>query len=86
MSVTEQMKALLEEGDAGSDSEMKMVLPQLVSAMMSIGLDPQDDDNQDHFIAMLKMVVMNKAKLKKAMNSFTGAKAAKAVKVAKASL
>ena len=57
MSVSEKMQSILEEADG--ESEMKMVLPQLVSAMMAIGLDPQDDDNQDHFIAMLKQVVMN---------------------------
>lgn len=93
--VTAQMKALLgedtvgeqEEMDAEVEVNMKALAPQLILAMQAMGMDPGNEEHLDAFLKTLKVMATSKANiLKVALRRWTGAKAAKAVKVAKATL
>jgi hypothetical protein len=80
------MKSLLSEAEESVEIEMKAALPQLILAMDAMGLDPQNDEHQEQFVAMLKKLVTNKSKLMSAMKMFSASKAKKALKAAKASV
>lgn len=93
--VTSQMKALLgedtvgeqEEMDAEVEVDMKALAPQLILAMQALGLDPGEEEHIDSFMKTLKVMSTSKANLMKvALRRWTGAKAAKAVKLAKSTL
>jgi hypothetical protein len=87
MTIADKMQNLLSEAEEGGDMDMKKVLPQLVLAMEAMGMDPADEEHQKQFIGVLKALVgPKKAALMKAMKSFSGAKASKALKAAKASV
>jgi hypothetical protein len=85
MQITSKMLALLGEEEVPKE-RIAALLPQLVLAMDAIGLDPKDEMHQEVFIGILKQLSTNKSALLKAMKTFSGAKATKAVKAAKASL
>jgi hypothetical protein len=89
----EQMEAILadaEEVVAGPDEaglELKSLIPQLGLAMQSQGLDPSDEDQVETFIKTLKLLATTKASmLRAALKRWAPAKAAKAVKVARAAV
>lgn len=84
MSIQTAMRELLAEAE-GAD-EMGMALPHLVNTMLALGMDPSDEDSQEHFLSILRMVVKNKSALKSAMKRHTGAKAMKAMKATKAAV
>ena len=93
--IREQMKELLGEGNWGEQEEMdaevevnmKALAPQLVLAMQAMGLDTASDEHLEAFMKTLKVMATSKANiLKVAMRRWTGAKAMKAVKLAKATL
>jgi hypothetical protein len=87
MTIADKMQNLLSEAEEGSDLDMKKVIPQLALAMEAMGLDPADEAHQKQFIALLKQAAgSKKAALMKALKSFSGAKASKALKAAKASV
>ena len=87
MAIADKMQILLSEAEEGGEMDMKKVLPQLALAMEAMGMDPADEEHQQKFIAVLKMLAgPKKAALMKALKSFSGAKASKALKAAKASV
>lgn len=88
MSVADRMNRLLSEEDEKKPVEIdvKPALMQLALAMDALGLDTKDEDAQEAFIHFLKQMASNKATLKRTLSNYTAAKAAKAVKTAKAAV
>lgn len=88
--IQSRMAALLGESDAPTEenplplANFKPLVQQLVVAMQAIGLNPDEDDNVDVFLKMLKTVSTSKAQmLRTALKNRTGAKASRAVRIAK---
>lgn len=76
-----------EEMDGEVEVNMKALAPQLALAMQSLGLDPSEEEHIDAFLKSLKMMATSKSNLlKQALKRWSGAKASKAVKVAKAAI
>lgn len=73
----------------GAESETaalntKAVIAQLVLAMQAVGLDPADEEQLDQFMKLLKTLATNKAQMvKAAIKNWSGAKASRALRVAK---
>lgn len=97
--IREQMKELLgetvdqadqiesEEMEAEVEVDMKALAPQLLLAMQAMGLDVGNDEHLDAFMKTLKVMATSKANIMKtALRRWSGARAARAVKVAKATL
>lgn len=84
MSVSNQMKALLEESE---EMDLSAIIPQLVLGMEAMGLDPSEEDGQKKFVQILKLLSgSKKAALISGMKKFTSSKAKGALKAAKASV
>ena len=81
MTVATKMLTLL--GEERDLPDPKVLVPQLVLAMETLGMDPGDEGHQEIFVGMLKKLVTNKAALLKGMKGFTASKAAKALKATK---
>jgi hypothetical protein len=83
------MTALLGENEAPTEESPSLVsfkplVQQLVVAMQAIGLNPDEDDNVDVFLKMLKTLSTSKAQmLRAALKNRSGAKASRALRVAK---
>lgn len=77
-----------EESASVPESEnIDVIVPQLVLAMDAAGMDPSDKDQQDKFLAMLKLLAgAKKSELMKAMKTYSSSKARKAVKAAKSAI
>lgn len=87
--IRNKMMALMSETDEGEKPEanMKLVIAQLVLAMQAVGLDPSDEDQLDQFMKMLKTLATTKATMvKTAIKNWSGAKASKALRLAKKSV
>lgn len=86
--VRNRMEGLLAEFDepASEQAEMntKAVIAQLVLAMQAVGLDPSDEDQLDQFMKLLKTLATTKSQMvKTAIKQWTGAKASRALRIAK---
>ncbi len=96
--IREQMQVILGESPKRTEQEeggeehvplanFKPLIQQLVLAMQAMGMNASDDEEVDAFLKMLKAVSTTKASMfRQALRQWSGAKAAKAVKVAKATI
>jgi hypothetical protein len=92
--IQRQMEELLgegtrveQEGSEEVDVNLKALAPQLVLAMQTMGLDPSEEEHIDAFLKSLKTLATSKSTLlKQALKRWSGARASKAVKLAKAAL
>lgn len=67
-----------------SELDTKAVIAQLVLAMQAVGLDPSDEDQLNQFMKLLKTLATSKAQMvKTAIKNWTGAKAGRALRIAK---
>jgi len=72
---------------ADSDLPLKPLIQQLLLGMQAIGVDAGDDDAVEEYLKTLKMVATTKkAMFMTALKQFSGSRATRAVKAAKASL
>jgi hypothetical protein len=63
---------------------LKQIVPQLVLAAQAVGMDLADDDQLEHFMKLLKTLATTKSQMvKTAVRQWTGAKAGRALRVAK---
>lgn len=87
MTIRTRMTALLGETEAAAeqaDLDTKAVIAQLVLAMQAVGLDPNDDDQLDQFMKLLKTLATTKSQMvKTAIRNWSSAKAGRALRTAK---